>query len=289
MRSSIRSAPEKIVDGLVDMGMDNAKPFAIDDQANLYVTIGSWNDACRDQETNAGMIPCTLLDSAGGIWKFKADALNQTFADGTRYATGVKNAVGITWNFKTNSLFATDHGRGGLNSFYPELYTQEQDGDLPAETLYEFKEGDNAGWPSTYYDQNKNKRVLAPEYGGDGEKGSDEKFVDPLLGFPAHLGPNDVLFYTGDMFPEKYKDGAFIAFHNQSPTLKKGFFVAFVPFKDGKPSGDWEIFLDNFAGFDLANQGDATLQHRPCGLAQGPDGALYVCDDFGGSIFKITY
>ena len=107
-------APEKIVDGLVDMGMDNAKPFAMDNQANLYVTIGSWNDACRDQETNAGMIPCTLLDSAGGIWKFKADQLNQTFADGTRYATGVKNAVGITWNFKTNSLFATDHGRGGI-------------------------------------------------------------------------------------------------------------------------------------------------------------------------------
>ena len=116
--------------------------------------------------------------------------------------------------------------------------------------------------------------MLAPEYGGDGEKVSDEKFVDPLVGFPAHLGPNDVLFYTGDMFPEKYKDGAFIAFHNQSPTLKKG---------------DWEIFLDNFAGFDLANPGDGTLQHRPCGLAQGPDGSLYVCDDFGGSIFKITY
>lgn len=282
-------APEKIVDGLVDMGMDNAKPFTIDDQANLYVTIGSWNDACRDQETNTAIIPCTLLDSAGGIWKFKADQLNQTFADGTRYATGLKNAVGITWNFKTNALYATDHGRGGLHSFYPERYTQEQDGDLPAETLYELKEGDDAGWPSTYYDQNKNKRVLAPEYGGDGEKESDEKFVNPLVGFPAHLGPNDVLFYTGDLFPDKYKNGAFIAFHNQSPTLKKGFFVAFVPFKNGKPSGDWEIFLDNFAGFDLANPGEGALQHRPCGLAQGPDGALYVCDDFGGSIFKISY
>lgn len=283
------NSPEKIVDGLIDMGMDNAKPFTIDDNDNLYVTIGSWNDACRDNEAKAGMMPCTILDSAGGIWKFKTDKLNQTFADGSQYATGLKNAVGITWNHKTNSLFATDHGRGGFHNFYPDVYTQKQDAELPAETLYELKEGDNAGWPKTYYDPIKNKRMLAPEYGGDGEQTSEDGFINPIVAFPAHLGPNDLLFYTGDMFPEKYKNGAFVAFHNQSSTLKKGFFVAFVPFKNGKPSGDWEIFLDNFAGFDLANPADGTLQHRPCGLAQGPDGELYVSDDFGGSIFKVTY
>lgn len=284
------NSPEKIVDGLIDMGRDNAKPFTIDDADNLYVTIGSWNDACRDEATEKGMMPCTILDSAAGIWKFKTNKLNQSYADGTRYVTGIKNAVGITWNSKTNSLFATDHGRGGLSNFYPELFTSKQNDELPSETFYELKENDDAGWPSTYYDHQKNKRVLAPEYGGDGEKESTEKFVEPIVGFPAHLGPNDVLFYTGDMFPEKYKNGAFIAFHNQSSELKKGFFVAFVPFNNGKPAGDWEIFLDNFAGMDLANptEGDE-LKHRPCGLAQGPDGALYVCDDFGGSIFKISY
>ncbi|HDZ05493.1 hypothetical protein LCGC14_0071430 [marine sediment metagenome] len=280
-------SPEKLVDGLIDMGMDNAKPFAIDNNENLYVTIGSWNDACRDDD--AGMMPCALLDTAGGIWKFKANRLNQTFADGSRYATGLKNAVGINWNSKTNSLFATDHGRGGLHNFYPDIYTQKQDGELPAETLYELKEGDDAGWPKTYYDHIKNSRMLAPEYGGDGEQIAEENFIKPVAAFPAHLAPNDLLFYTGDMFPEKYKNGAFIAFHNQSSELKKGFFVAFVPFKDGKPNGNWEIFLDNFAGFDLANPAEGTLKHRPCGLAQGPDGALYVCDDFGGSIFKVTY
>ena len=282
--------PEKIIAGLKDMGQDNAKPFTIDGDNNLYVTVGSWNDACRDKETKKGMIPCTVLDSAGGIWKFNADKLNQTYADGTRYATGLKNAVGITWNFKTNSLFATDHGRGGLSNFYPDLFTKKQNDELPSETFYELKENDDAGWPSTYYDHQKNKRVLAPEYGGDGEKITDEKFVEPIVGFPAHLGPNDVLFYTGDMFPERYKNGAFIAFHNQSKEIKKGFFVAFVPFKNGKPDGDWEIFLDNFAGMDLANPTEGGgLKHRPCGLAEGPDGALYIADDFGGSIFKVTY
>ncbi|MRI01220.1 sorbosone dehydrogenase [Kriegella sp. EG-1] len=280
--------PENIVDGLIDMGRDNAKPFTIDNNNNLYVTIGSWNDACRNQETEKGMIPCTILDSAGGIWKFKANKLNQTYADGSRYATGLKNAVGLTWNYKTNSLFATDHGRGGLSNYYPDLFTSKQNDELPAETFYELKENDDAGWPSTYYDHQKNKRVLAPEYSGDGEKTSDDKFIEPIVAFPAHLGPNDVLFYTGSMFPEKYKNGAFIAFHNQSKEIDKGFFVAFVPFKNGKPSGDWEIFLDNFAGIDPTIPDDV-LKHRPCGLAEGPDGALYVADDFGGSIFKITF
>ena len=280
--------PEKIVDGLIDMGRDNAKPFTIDGDDNLYVTIGSWNDACRDKETETGMMPCTILDSAGGIWKFNANKMNQTYADGTRFATGLKNSVGITWNSQTNTLFATDHGRGGLNKFYPDLYTKKQNDELPAETFYELKENDNAGWPYTYYDHINNKRILAPEYGGDGEKSGGEDAIDPIMAFPAHLGPNDVLFYTGSMFPERYKNGAFIAFHNQSSELKKGFFVAFVPFKNGKPDGEWEIFLDNFAGIDLANPTDE-LKHRPCGLAQGPDGALYVCDDFGGSIFRIKY
>jgi len=284
------NTPEKIVGGLKDMGADNAKPFTIDNENNLYVTIGSWNDACRDKETKKGIIPCALLDSAGGIWKFKTNQLNQTYADGSRYVTGLKNAVGLTWNTKTNSLFATDHGRGGLSNFYPDVYTSKQNDELPSETFYELNENDNAGWPSTYYDHQQNKRVLAPEYGGDGEKTSDEKFIEPIVAFPAHLGPNDVLFYTGDMFPEKYKNGAFIAFHNQSKEIKKGFFIAFVPFKNGKPEGDWEVFLDNFAGFDLANPTKSEgLKHRPCGLAEGPDGALYVADDFGGSIFKITF
>ncbi|MGB5369945.1 MAG: hypothetical protein WBN18_05900 [Flavobacteriaceae bacterium] len=58
--------PENIVDGLIDMGRDNEKSFVIDKDSNLYVTIGSWNDACRDEVAKTGMMPCTILDSAGG-------------------------------------------------------------------------------------------------------------------------------------------------------------------------------------------------------------------------------
>ncbi len=279
--------PELIVSGLADHGRDNAKPFTFDGKGNLYVTIGSWNDPCRD-ETGKGIMPCTILDSAGGIWQFSADQTNQDFEDGKRYATGVKNAVALTWNHQTQSLFTAVHGRGQFHDKYPQYYTAQQSAELPAETLYELQDGDDAGWPYIYYDQLQKKKIQAPEYGGDGKKTGGENALDPLVAFPAHLGPNDLLFYTGKMFPKKYRNGAFVAFHGQSPELKKGYLVAFVPFKKGKPSGNWEIFADNFAGVDLAAP-TGPIQHRPCGLAQGPDGALYVCDDLGGTLFKITY
>ncbi|MFD1820737.1 Glucose/arabinose dehydrogenase, beta-propeller fold [Pseudarcicella hirudinis] len=280
--------PEKIVGGLVDKGRDNAKPLAVDKQSNIYVTIGSYNDPCREAGSGKGMNPCSILDSAGGIWKFNSEKLNQTFADGIRYATGLKNSVGIAWNYHTNSLFATQHGRGQFHDFYPQYYTAKQSAELPAETLYELHQGDNAGWPYIYYDQFQKKKILAPEYGGDGIKTGEEKALNPVVAFPAHLGPNALLFYTGKMFPEKYRNGAFIAFHGQSPELHKGYLVAFVPFVNNKPSGKWEIFADNFAGTDLAKP-TGPIGHRPCGLAQGPDGALYVTDDLNGTIFRISY
>ena len=280
--------PEKIVDGLVDKGRDNAKPFVIDNNSNIYVTVGSYNDPCREKGTGKGMMPCSILDSAGGIWKFNAEKLNQTFSDGIRFATGLKNAVGTTWNTKTNSLFATVHGRGQFHDFYPQYYTPKQSAELPAETLYELHQGDDAGWPYIYYDQFQKKKIVAPEYGGDGKKTGGEKALNPIAAFPAHLGPNDLLFYTGKMFPAKYRNGAFIAFHGQSQELHKGYLVAFVPFVNNKPSGKWEIFADNFAGTDLVKP-TGPIQHRPCGLAQGPDGALYVSDDLNGTIYRIAY
>ena len=123
------------------------------------------------------------------------------------------------------------------------------------------------------------------------KKEGGENAIDPVLGFPGHMAPVGLLFYTGNQFPEKYKNGAFVAFHgswNRSPEPQKGYFVAFVPFKDGKPLGDWEIFADGFAG-GAAFMQPGSAKHRPCGLAQGPDGSLYVSDDSGGAIYRIVY
>jgi glucose/arabinose dehydrogenase len=280
--------PETIVTGMVDTGRDNSKSIALDDKGYIYVNIGSPNDACREAGTGKGMMPCTLLDTVGGIWRFKADLKNQTQKDGLRYATGLKNTVGLDWNTKTNSLFVLQHGRGQFHDFYSQFYTPQQSALLPAETMYELHEGDDAGWPYVYYDHFKKQKMLNPEYGGDGKKTGGEKALTPLAAFPAHLGPNGLLFYTGSQFPARYKNGAFVAFHGQNSEMKKGYFVAFVPFRNGKPSGPYEVFADNFAGIDLASP-SGPVQHRPCGLAQGADGSLYVSDDLNGTIYRIAY
>ena len=280
--------PEKLVSGLREKDRDKSKSIAVDNQGNVYVNIASDNDACRVAGTGKGLMPCPLLDSAAGIWKFKANVPDQSFASGVRYATGLKNVVGLDWNGKTNSLFVMQHGRGKFDDFYPQYYTPKQSAELPAETMYEVHQGDDAGWPYVYYDQFQKKKILAPEYGGDGKKTGTAKTINPTAAFPAHMGPNALLFYTGTAFPERYRNGAFIAFHAQSQEIHKGYLIGFVPFKNGKPSGPWEIFADNFAGTDLVKP-TGPVQHRPCGLAQGPDGSLYVSDDLNGTLFKISY
>jgi glucose/arabinose dehydrogenase len=287
-------SPERIITGLINRRQHAAKSITLDGRGNIYVNIGAFSNACQEQDRtkgSKGMMPCPILDSAGGIWQFSASKRDQTYGDGKRYATGLRNVVGLDWNKQVNQLFVTQHGRDQLFQLFPEIYDAKKSAELPAETLYAIKEGDDCGWPYVYYDPFQKKKILAPEYGGDGTKTGGEKAIDPIMAFPAHIAPNALLFYTGTMFPARYRNGAFIAFHgswNRAPEPQKGYFVAFVPFKNGKPSGDWEIFADNFAGTDnIESPGQA--QHRPCGLAQGPDGALYVSDDVKGTIYKITY
>lgn len=281
--------PEEIVKGLVAKTRDVSKSIALDNKGNLYVTVGSYNDACREAGSGKGMMPCPLLDSVAGIWQFKTSKLQQSYGDAVLYATGLKNVVGLDWNKSTNTLYAMQHGRGQFHDMFPQYYTPQHTAELPAETMYELKAaGTDAGWPYIYYDHKQHKKMLAPEYGGDGKKTGGEKALDPVAAYPAHLGPNALLFYTGTMFPAKYRNGAFIAFHGKSPELQQGYLVGFQPFKDGKPFGKWEVFADNFAGVDLV-QPSGPIQHRPCGLAQGPDGALYVADDLNGTIFRIAY
>lgn len=280
------SKAELIVQGLVDKGRDNAKALALDGNNNLYVAIGSYDETCTDA-AGRGISNCNLLDSVGGVWQFSANKLNQGYSNGVHYARGLKNVVGMDWNPASKSLFAAQHGRGGLHDKFPKIFTAEQDRTLPAETMYELRKGDDAGWPYVYYDPFQHKKMVSPEYGGDGKRSEHKKYIDPVADFPAHLAPNDLLFYTGNMFPEKYKHGAFLVFHGQSQPLKKGYFVAFVPFKNGKPSGPWEVFAENFMAID--DSAKSSFKHRPMGIAQGPDGALYVADDIKGTIFKISY
>jgi glucose/arabinose dehydrogenase/mono/diheme cytochrome c family protein len=288
------ASPERIVTGLVDKGTHETKSIMMDDKGNMYIPIGCPSNSCQEadrQKGSMGIQGCPLLETAGGVWMFRPDKKDQTYADGIRYATGLRNVVGVDWNYQTNKLYVMQHGRDQLNTIFPDLYTQKDNAELPAECMYALNKGDNAGWPYIYYDNFQKKKMMAPEYGGDGKKEGSSEFIDPVAAFPAHTAPNAILFYTGNQFPERYRNGAFIAFHgswNRAPEPQAGFFVVFQPFKDGKPSGQWEVFADNFSG-SPQKTASGRVDHRPCGLAQGPDGSLYVTDDLRGTLYKITY
>ncbi len=286
--------PERIVQGLVDKGQHASKSITLDGKGHVYVNIGAPSNVCqvRDRfQGSPGMMPCTLLDSAGGIWQFRMDKIDQSYAEGVRYATGLRNVVGLDWNPFVQDLFVTVHGRDMLHQHYPELYDAKLGAELPAETFYRIPKGADGGWPYVYWDQFQKKKILSPEYGGDGKKEGAPGAMEPLMGFPGHLAPNALLFYQGNQFPAQYREGAFIAFHgswNRSPEIQEGFYVVFVPMKGGKVTGDWEIFADGFTGKGkVSNPRDA--QHRPCGLAMGPDGSIYVSDDARGMVWKIEY
>lgn len=291
-----KSDPQVIATGFLEQNQHQDKTFTLDNDGNLFVNVGAPSNACQEKDRtpgSKGIDPCPMLERHAGIWRFRADKTNQDqVKDGHRYASGIRNSIAITWNTVNNKLYVVQHGRDQLYQFYPNLYTEQQGAELPAEEFLLVEEGDFFGWPYCYYDQFQKQKLLAPEYGGDSKtKGRCADAKDPIMAFPGHLAPNALLFYTGSMFPEKYRNGAFIAFHgswNRAPLEQKGYLVAFVPFKDGLPSGEWEIFADGFAGVKpITNMND--IVYRPTGLAQGPDGSLYVSDSEKGRIWKITY
>lgn len=290
--------PEVLLVDNYPMRWHNSKVLAFDNQGGMYVTFSAPTNACEDWNTAPsasnvnvkGENPCSQLDILGGVWKFKEDKLNQTQADGKRYATGLRSIVALSWNEEDNSLYGMNHGRDYLYNHAPQYYSSWQNAVLPAEEFMNIKDGEDYGWPYTYYDQFKHKRMLAPEYGGDGRIESKE-YSNPIMGLPAHWAPNDLIFYKGSQFPSRYKKGAFVAFHgstNRAPYPQAGYIVAFIPFKNGKPTDKWEVFADGFAGVDLIKLVD-DAKYRPMGLAEGPDGSLYISDSKKGKIWRIKY
>ena len=274
--------PETIVRGLPDEGDHGDKTLAFPGGDVMLVKFGSATNSCQRINRAAkspGNDPCAELERHAGLWRFAAGRAGQTLADGRRWATGMRNAEALTVQPGSGVVWAAVHGRDQLGANWG--YSAETNANNPAEELVQLSEGDDIGWPYCYFSNDAGRKVLAPEYGGDGRTvGRCAGTTDPAIAFPGHWAPMSLAFYGGTQFGAPYAGGLFIAFHgswNRAPLPQAGFRVVFAPFADGKPTGRYETF--------------ATMKgarFRPVGLVVGKDGALFVSADGNRTIWRIV-
>lgn len=288
--------PEIVVDGFPVQRLHEAKTFAIDNDHNLYVNVGAPSNACMEEfrtRGSPGQLPCPHLEVQASVWRYDADAIGQVqVEDGEQFATGIRNAVAIQWSEEHERVYFLTHGRDALATLYPEYFTVEESAELPSEEMHILVAGGKYGWPYSYYDHIQGKRLLAPEYGGDGKKETEAGlYAEPIATFPAHWAPNDLMFYTGEQFPARFRDGAFVVFHgswNRAPLPQAGYNVVFVPFDGALPGPDFEIFAEGFEGADVLENPGAAV-HRPTGIAEGVDGELYISSTVSGRVWQVRY
>ena len=286
--------PDTIVTGLPMTGSHHSHNFVLNG-STLYVNVGSGTNACQRGDRQAGSPgdnPCTELETRAGIWQFDANRLKQTATDGSRFATGLRNSIALARNPFDGYLYAVVHGRDQLHDNWPNLFTTEKSAENPGEEFVRVERGADYGWPYCYHDVDRRGLVLAPEYGGDGQRtGQCSTKTQALMSFPGHWAPDGLLFYTGSQFPAEYRGGAFVAFHgswNRAPLPQAGFRVAFAPFRFNRLLGSFTTFADGFNPTPTPGRA-APGTHRPVGLAQAPDGSIYITDDSGGTIWRVYY
>ena len=173
--------PEVVVSGLPNTGDHISKTVVLADRRRLFVNIGSATNACQvanRQAQSPGVFPCPELPVRAGVWLFDALGTNQTQASGEHYATGLRNMVALDVNPANGELYGVQHGRDMLFENWPQFFTVEEDAVLPAEEFVRISRGINNGWPYCYFDDVfEHRKVLAPEYGGDGQRVSGSQGI----------------------------------------------------------------------------------------------------------------
>ncbi len=183
------------------------------------------------------------------------------------YATGLRNPVGLALQPVTGEVWTTVNERDELGD------------DLPPDYFASLKDGGFYGWPYSYIGDNVDPRVKPQRP----DLVARAIIPDVLLG--SHVAPLQFAFYTGKQFPESYRGGVFIAEHGSwNRATRAGYQVAFVAFKDGKPSADPVPFMTGL----VPNPKASDVLGRPVGVAVAPDGSLLVSDDGAGVVYRIT-
>jgi glucose/arabinose dehydrogenase len=198
-------------------------------------------------------------------------AVHRFNPDGTGHetiATGLRNAVGMRFYPGTDDLWVTVHERDELGD------------DLVPDYATKVEMGGFYGWPIAYIGPHAEPRHKDV----DPAKVKSTLYPDVILG--GHVGPLDLMFYTGTQFPAKYRGGMFVALHGSwNRSQRQGYKIAFVPFKNRMAVGGPEDFV---SGWMLAPD-KKEVWGRPVGLLQMPDGSLLVSDDGGRKVWRIFY
>ncbi len=198
-------------------------------------------------------------------------AVHRYNPDGTGHetvATGLRNAVGMRFYPDTDDLWVSVHERDGLGD------------DLVPDYVTKVEPGGFYGWPIAYIGPHPEPR----HENLDMAKVKSTLYPDVILG--GHVGPLDILFYTGTQFPAKYRGGMFVAFHGSwNRAQRQGYKIAFIPFKNKMAAAGPEDFLE---GWRLAPD-KKEVWGRPVGLLQMPDGSLLVSDDGGRKVWRVAY
>lgn len=245
-------SPELIMDNLPDGGQHPNRTLYFGPDQQLYITVGSTCNACA--EPNPENATIVVADPDGSNREI--------------FAKGLRNTIGIDWHPQTGELFGVDHGIDWLGN------TEQK------EELNHLQAGNHYGWPYIYADGKKN---LADEP-KEGYSAFRDKATNPLLLLTAHSAPMNFKFYTGNQFPEDYKNDAFVTLHGSwNRETPVGYKVVRVIFENNRPASS-EDFLTGF----LVNNNRAQFG-RVVGLAQLNDGSLLVSDDANGMIYRISY
>jgi glucose/arabinose dehydrogenase len=223
----------------------------------LFVSIGSQSNA--DEEPS----PRASVQSLG------LDGRNlKTFA------SGLRNPVGLDFHPITGELYATVNERDGLgDDLVPDYFTRLQSDEF-------------FGWPYAYLSpQNLDPRQLINGVSKRPDLVSQTKTPDVL--FQAHSAALGLQFYDGDTFPERYRNGAFVAFRGSwNRSAGTGYKIVFIPFDESnRPAGGYEDFLTGF----LTDPSGPTTWGRPVGLLVLPDGSLLLTDEANNRIYRVQY